>query len=84
MRKKVNTVVVSTDVVILPDQLKRKCLRSTHHWRDIIIFLMKKCSLAYKKLKHFYLTECVLNIELYVYLQVVGTANSVHNNVERV
>lgn len=53
MRKKVNTVVVSTDVVIPPDQLKRKCLRSTHYWRDIIIVLMKKCSLAYKKLKTF-------------------------------
>lgn len=49
--KKVNTVVVSTDVVIPPDQLKRKCLRSTHYWRDIIIVSMKKCSLADKKLK---------------------------------
>lgn len=49
--KKVNTVVVRTDVVIPPDQLQRKCLRSTHYWRDVIIVLMKKCSLADKKLK---------------------------------
>lgn len=51
--KKLNAVVVSTDVVIQTDQLKRKCLRSTHYWRDIIIVLMKKCCLADKKFKTF-------------------------------
>lgn len=43
----------STEVVIPPDQPKRKCLRSTHYWLDVIIVLMKKCSLADKKLKTF-------------------------------
>lgn len=54
---------------------------STHCWRDIIIVLMKKSSLAEKHIDAMRIEHWTT---VYVYLQVVGTINSVHNNVERV